>query len=110
MSETVDTGVGFDVDEAAGSLDEAVRRATGAYRTLEDRLAEVGGVAPVVALYDRIRAEMERVDYAELDRVALEIRQAIEALLRMDVAVRKLSNLKVTFERERAREMETHGD
>jgi hypothetical protein len=78
-----------------------MRSATLAYRSLEDRLAEVGGIAPVVALYDRIREEMARLEYAELDRVAGEIRDAIEALLRMDAAVRKLNNLKVMFDRER---------
>lgn len=88
-------------DGASGGLGEAVRRASEAYRSLEDRLADVGGVAPVVALYDRIRGEVERLDYAELDRVAAEIRGALEALLGMDAAVRKLNNLKVLFERER---------
>jgi hypothetical protein len=95
--------LGFLVDAAAGGLDEAVRRASGAFRSLEDRLAEVGGIAPVVALYDRIRGEMDRLEYAELDRVAAEIRGAIDALLCMDAAVRKLNNLKVMFEGERAR-------
>lgn len=88
-------------DGASGGLAEAVRRASEAYRSLEVRLADVGGVAPVVALYDRIRGEVERLDYAELDRVAAEIRGALEALLGMDAAVRKLNNLKVLFERER---------
>lgn len=85
---------------AAAGLADAVRRASGAFGALEERLAEVGGVAPVVALYDRIREEMDRVEYAELDRVAADIRGAIDALLRMDAAVRKLSNLKLVFERE----------
>lgn len=85
---------------AAGGLAEAVQRASGAYGALEERLAEVGGVAPVVALYDRIRGQVDRLEYAELDRVAAEIRGAIEALLCMDGAVRKLSNLKLMFDRE----------
>lgn len=81
-------------------LDRALGRATEAFRALDERLAGAGGLAPVVALYDRVRDEVRSLEYADLDRVATEIRAAIEALLRMDAAVRKLNNLKVMFDRE----------
>jgi hypothetical protein len=87
-------------DVEAG-LDGATRRAASAYAALEERLAGEGGVARVAELYDRLRAGMNLLDYAELDRVAAEIRSAIEMLLEMDAAVRKLNNLKVLFDKER---------
>jgi hypothetical protein len=94
-------GAGAPGSIAEGELSDAVRRAGAAYRMLEEQLVEAGGIESVVALYDRIRAGMQRLDYAQLDRVASEIRAAIEALLRMDAAVRKLNNLKVMFDGER---------
>lgn len=89
---------------ATRGLEEAVRQAREAYRSVEERLVPVGGIEPVVALYDQVRAHLEAVDYADLDRVAAEIRAAVETLLRMDAAVRKLNNLKVLFDGERREE------
>ena len=87
--------------DAEAGLEGAARRAASAYAVLEQRLADAGGVARVADLYDRLRTGMELVEYAELDRVAAEIRAAIETLLEMDAAVRKLNNLKVLFDGER---------
>jgi len=110
MADIGRTGPGNGLDGSAGDLGTAVRRASSAFRSLEDSLVEVGGITPVVALYDRIMGEMERLEFAELDRVATEIRDAIEALLRMDAAVRKLSNLKVMFDRARSAGMVADGE
>lgn len=79
----------------AGDLAEVVGRAARAYGVLEQRLESAGGVGSVVDLYDRVRTLLGGIDFAELDRVAEEIRRAIEVLLRMDSDVRKLNNLKI---------------
>ena len=86
--------------DASRPLEQAIRDALDAYRGLDASLAEAGGIGPVVALYERIRTRLTGVEYAELDRVAGEIRGAVEQLLAMDAAVRKLNNLKLLFDRE----------
>jgi len=90
------------------ALAEAVQRAAGAYGDIDRRLGEAGGIVPVVGLYERIRSEIDRLDFAELDRVATEIRSAIERLLEMDAHVRKLNNLKLMIDRERERDADEH--
>ena len=44
------------------------------------------------------RREIERVSFEELDRMAVEIKAVIEALLKMDYELRKVHNLKLAFE------------
>jgi len=100
-SEAIPSGAGARAADERPALDESVRTAEAAFRTLDGLLSEVGGVTSVIQLYERVRVHLERIEYAELDRVAGEIRVAIERLLEMDGAVRKLNNLKVLFERER---------
>ena len=55
---------------------------------------------PAVAaagIYDRCGAT-RRVSFEELDRMTLEIKTVIEALLKMDYELRKVHNLKLAFE------------
>ena len=49
-------------------------------------------------LYEQVRREIERVSFEELDRMAVEIKAVIEALLKMDYELRKVHNLKLAFE------------
>lgn len=99
MTQASDGSGGRGPGHDGSGIGAAFERAAAAYRSLDARLAEAGGLGAVAALYDRVRAHVDAIDYGELDRVAAEVRRAIEVLLEMDAAVRKLNNLKLFFER-----------
>ena len=60
--------------------------------------AAAGGLGSLLNLYEQVRRELERVSFEELDRMTLEIKAVIEALLKMDYELRKVHNLKLAFE------------
>jgi len=74
-----------------------LERALESYGDIAERFGPVGGLDRVFALYEQIRIELERVQFAEIDAGTQAIKAAIETLLKMDYELRKLSNLKLTF-------------
>jgi hypothetical protein len=75
-----------------------LERILAAYGEIDRRFGAAGGVGSVVALYEQLRRELDRVSFDELDRMTQEIKQIIDALLKMDYELRKVSNLKVAFD------------
>lgn len=69
-----------------------------AYGEIDRRFAPAGGVGALLGLYEQVRRELDRVSYEELDRMTLEIKTVIEALLKMDYELRRVHNLKVAFD------------
>jgi hypothetical protein len=68
------------------------------YEEIDRRLVSAGGLGSLLNLYEQVRRELERVSFEELDRMTLEIKSVIEALLKMDYELRKVHNLKLAFE------------
>ena len=68
------------------------------YEEMDRRFMAAGGLASLLNLYEQVRRELERVSFEELDRMTLEIKTVIEALLKMDYELRKIHNLKLAFE------------
>ena len=68
------------------------------YEDMDRRFTSAGGLGSLLNLYEQVRCELERVSYGELDRMTLEIKTVIEALLKMDYELRKVHNLKLVFE------------
>jgi hypothetical protein len=85
-----------------GSGGEGVRdrleRIMSTYEEMDRRFVSAGGLGSLLNLYEQVRRELERVSFEELDRMALEIKTVIEALLKMDYELRKVHNLKLAFE------------
>ena len=81
---------------------EAVRdrldRIMSSYDDIDRRFIAAGGLGSLLNLYEQVRRELERVSFEELDRMTLEIKTVIEALLKMDYELRKIHNLKLAFE------------
>jgi hypothetical protein len=77
---------------------ERLERIMSAYEDIDRRFIGVGGLGSVLNLYEQIKRELERVSFEELDRMTLEIKTVIEALLKMDYELRKVHNLKLAFE------------
>ena len=73
-------------------------RILASYEEIDRRFAAAGGVGSLLNLYEQVRRELERVSFDELDRMTLEIKSVIEALLKMDYELRKVHNLKLAFE------------
>jgi hypothetical protein len=69
-----------------------------AYEEIDRRLTAAGGLGSLLNLYEQVRRELERISFEELDRMTLEIKAVIEALLKMDYELRKVHNLKLAFE------------
>ena len=74
-----------------------VGRALDSYAEIMRRFDAIGGLERVFALYEQMRAELERVQFREIDDTAQVIREAVETLLRLDYELRRLNNLKVAF-------------
>jgi hypothetical protein len=62
---------------------------------LAGRFGPFGGLERVFALYEQMRAELDRVQFSEIDATAAAIKGAIETLLQMDYELRRLNNLKL---------------
>lgn len=77
---------------------ELIDRIVSAYDELDRRFAAAGGLESLLNLYEQIRREIDRVSLAEVERVTGEIKNVIEALLKMDYELRKVQNLKLFFE------------
>jgi hypothetical protein len=81
-----------------GGVRERLDRILSAYEEVDRRFTSAGGLGSLLNLYEQVRRELERVSFEELDRMALEIKAVIEALLKMDYELRKVHNLKLAFE------------
>ena len=85
-----------------GSTSEGVRdrleRIMSTYEEMDRRFMAAGGLGSLLNLYEQVRRELERVSFEELDRMTLEIKTVIEALLKMDYELCKVHNLKLAFE------------
>ena len=87
-----DTGAGTD------TVRDRLERVVSAYEDMDRRFIAAGGLGSLLSLYEQVRRELERVSFEELDRMTLEIKTVIEALLKMDYELRKIHNLKLAFE------------
>jgi len=84
------------VQEIGTSTDgvrDRLERILASYEEMDRRFSAAGGLGSLLNLY-----ELERVSFEELDRMTLEIKAVIEALLKMDYELRKVHNLKLAFE------------
>jgi len=77
---------------------ELIDRILSSYDEMDRRFTAAGGLGSLLSLYEQVRRELERVSFEELDRMTLEIKTVIEALLKMDYELRKVHNLKLAFE------------
>lgn len=75
-----------------------LQRILAAYEEIDRHFTGAGGLSSVLGLYEQIRRQLAQVSYDELDRMTQEIKSIIEALLKMDRELRKVSNLKVAFD------------
>ena len=80
------------------SVRERLDRIVSSYEELDRRFTAAGGLGSLLNLYEQVRRELERVSFEELDRMTLEIKAVIEALLKMDYELRKVHNLKLALE------------
>ena len=87
-----------DTQIGADGVRELLDRILSSYQEIDRRFTSAGGLGSLLELYERVRRELERVSYAELDRMTHEIKSVIEALLKMDYELRKVHNLKLAFE------------
>jgi hypothetical protein len=99
---TPDPATSEEIVQDSGTGGEGVRerleRIMSAYEDIDRRFIGAGGLGSVLNLYEQIKRELERVSFEELDRMTLEIKTVIEALLKMDYELRKVHNLKLAFE------------
>ena len=87
-----------ELGSAGDSVRERLERIMSTYEEMDRRFVSAGGLGSLLNLYEQVRRELERVSFEELDRMALEIKTVIEALLKMDYELRKVHNLKLAFE------------
>lgn len=87
-------------DPGAGTdhVRDRLERIMAAYEQMDRRFVNAGGLGSLLSLYEQVRRQLEHVSFEELDRMVLEIKTVIEALLKMDYELRKIHNLKLAFE------------
>lgn len=68
------------------------------YEDIDRRFAGAGGLPALLSLYEQVRHDLDRVSFEEIDRVSAEIKDVIEALLKMSYELRKIHNMKLMFE------------
>ena len=81
-----------------GEIRTVLERVLAKYEEIDRRFASAGGLPALLGLYEQVRRELERVSFQEIDRVTGEIKDVIEALLKMSYELRKVHNLKIIFE------------
>jgi len=81
-----------------GELKTALERILAKYEEIDQRFNSTGGLPALLGLYEQVRRELERVSFQELDRATAEIKDLIEALLKISYELRKVHNLKILFE------------
>lgn len=77
---------------------EVLDRILTSYEDIDRRFAAAGGLGALLHLYEQVRRELERVSYAEIDRMTGEIKGVIEALLKMDYELKRVHHLKLSFD------------
>ena len=77
---------------------DRLERIVAAYEEMDRRFVAAGGLGSLLSLYEQVRTQLERISYEELDRMAVEIKTVIEALLKMDYEVRRIRTVKMAFE------------
>jgi len=87
-----------DIGTTAEGVRDRLERIMSTYEEMDRRFMAAGGLGSLLNLYEQVRRELERVSFEELDRMTLEIKTVIEALLKMDYELRKVHNLKLAFE------------
>ena len=87
-----------DIGTPSDGVRDRLERILTSYEEMDRRFAAAGGLGSLLNLYEQVRRELERVSFEELDRMTLEIKTVIEALLKMDYELRKVHNLKLAFE------------
>lgn len=96
------SGVTVQTTTGTNSVRDLLDRILTAYEEVDRRFTAAGGLGSLLNLYEQVRRELERVSFDELDRMTLEIKTVIEALLKMDYELRKIHNLKLAFESRQA--------
>jgi hypothetical protein len=81
-----------------GELRTALERILATYEDIDRRFGAAGGLPRLLDLYEQVKRELERVSFQEIDAVTAEIKDVIEALLKMSYELRKVHNLKIIFE------------
>lgn len=81
-------------DEIRTVLDRILAK----YEEIDRRFAKAGGLPALLSLYEQVRRDLDRISFQEIDRVSAEIKDLIEALLKMSYELRKVHNLKLVFE------------
>ena len=87
-----------DIGTPSDGVRDRLERILASYEEMDRRFSAAGGLGSLLNLYEQVRRELERVSFEELDRMTLEIKTVIEALLKMDYELRKVHNLKLAFE------------
>ena len=87
-----------DIGTTSEGVRDRLERIMSTYEEMDRRFMAAGGLGSLLNLYEQVRRELERVSFEELDRMTLEIKTVIEALLKMDYELRKVHNLKLAFE------------
>jgi len=87
-----------DIGTPTDGVRDRLERILSSYEEMDRRFTAAGGLGSLLNLYEQVRRELERVSFEELDRMTLEIKTVIEALLKMDYELRKVHNLKLAFE------------
>ena len=87
-----------EIGTASDGVRDRLERILSSYDEMDRRFMAAGGLGSLLNLYEQVRRELERVSFEELDRLTLEIKAVIEALLKMDYELRKVHNLKLAFE------------
>jgi hypothetical protein len=77
---------------------DRLERIVSSYEEMDRRFTAAGGLGNLLSLYEHVRRELERVSFEEIDRMTVEIKAVIEALLKIDYELRKVHNLKLAFE------------
>jgi hypothetical protein len=80
--------------DGEGGVRAVLDRVLASYEDIDRRFAASGGMEALLALWDRLRVELDRIGYDELDRMSQEIRGLVEALLKMDYDLRTVHALK----------------
>jgi hypothetical protein len=81
----------------AAEVQTVLGRALESYAEIARRFGPFGGLERVFALYEEMRAELERVQFSEIDATTQVIKGAVETLLKMDYELRRLNNLKLAL-------------
>ena len=93
-----ETGALRETEKVKDDVRKSFDRVLASYESISARFSDIGGIGKLLGVVEEAKRQLDRVSDVELQRVADQIKDVVEELLRVDYELRKIQNLKLLFD------------